>query len=89
MFRTSHTQKSPGPDGFVGECYQTFKEEYEFLRNSSKNRRGRNTSQFSLRPVSLWYQNQKHHTKTEKYKPIFPMNMNAKTSKNSRLNLVT
>ena len=80
--KISSKTKSPGPDGFTGEFYQTFREELMpiLLKHFKKNYRGRNTSKLTLgghhHPDTKT--RQKQHRK-ENYRPISLMNIDAKT----------
>ena len=66
--------KSPGPDGFTGEFYQTFREELMpiLLKLFPKNCRGRSTS--------LIPKPDKDNTKNENYRPISLISIHAKSS---------
>ena len=71
--------KSPGPDGFTGEFYQTFREEaMPILLKLSKNFRGRNTSKLILWGHHHPDTKTKDNTKKESYRPISLMNIHAK-----------
>ena len=77
------TNKSPGPDGFTGEFYQTFREELTpiFLKIFQKISEAGTLPTYSMRPPSLWYWNQtKILQKKENYRPISLMNIDAQIS---------
>ena len=81
VIKTLPTNKSPGPDGFTGEFYQTYKEEFIpiFLKHFQKTEEeGIIPKNFYENTITLIPRSDKDTTKNEKCRPISLMNIDAK-----------
>ena len=81
MIKHSPKNKSPGPDSFTGEFYQTFREELMAipLKLSQKTaEEGTLPNSFYEATITLIPKSDKDNTKKENYRPIELMNIDAK-----------
>ena len=81
LIKSLSKNKSPGPDGFTGEFYQTYREELKsILLKLFQNTAGEGTlpSSFYEATITLLPKPDKDNTKKENYRPKSLMNIDAK-----------
>ena len=81
MIKNLPKNRSPGPDGFTGEFYQTFREKLmpSLLKLFPTLQRKEHSQTHSMRPPSPWYQKPGNdNTQKENHRPILLMNIDVK-----------
>ena len=81
VFKKIPTHKSPGPDGFTGDFYKTFKEELTPILHrlfEKMQTDGRLPNSFNEASIILIHKPDKDKTKKENFRPILLMNIDAK-----------